>query len=78
MTYINDLKPGDFARIVEIEKILDSNHFFTSLKSLEGCFIKITSDFNNLVFTSYGKTFVISKGFTKKIRVIKLYYNKRM
>jgi hypothetical protein len=70
MTYLNELKHGDFARIVEIEDISDSTECFPSIRLLEGCFIVIVSCFGNIVFTSERKTFVVSKNLAKKIRVI--------
>jgi hypothetical protein len=40
MTYLNELKLGELARIIELENISDSNKCFTSKGLLEGCFIK--------------------------------------
>ncbi len=76
MTYLNELKPGDLARIVEIKNECDLNTRFAYNELSEGCFIKIVSCFGNIVIKSNGKTFVISKCLTKKIRVIALNHSK--
>ena len=70
MTYLNELKSGDFARVVEIKNVVDINNLFVSKGLLEGSFIKIISCFGNIVFESNKKIYVISKGIAERIRVI--------
>jgi len=70
MTYLNELKSGDFARIVEIKNAIDLNNLFASKGLSEGSFIKIISCFGNIVFESNRRKFVISKVFAGRIRVI--------
>ena len=72
MTYLNELKSGDSARIIEIDKISDPVDCSALFKSLEGGYIRIVSCFGNVLFTFDGKKFGISKGFAERIRIIKL------
>lgn len=74
MTYLNELKPDDLARIVKIDSLSGLNERFDVNGLSEGCIIKIVTRLNTIVFSSNGKTFVISKNLAGKIRVIPLIY----
>ena len=72
MTFMNDLKPGDIARIVTMNNGSDLINRFGSTRLRESYFIEILSCCGNIIFKSNDKTFVIGKGLAEKIRVIPL------
>ena len=72
MMMLNQLKPGDIARIVAFENISELKNRFVSKGISEGSMIRIISCFGLITFDVDSKIFSVSDGIAGRVRVIKL------
>jgi Fe2+ transport system protein FeoA len=78
MTMLNQLKSGDFARIINIDCEPEFTKKFINNGITEGNIIRIISSFGLITFNVNSRIFSISNGLAKNVRVIKLSYQHQL
>ena len=76
MTMMNQLKSGEYARIVEInvEEEIKKSLYLKDIK--EGCIIRVISSYNSTIIELNNRIFVVGYKIAKKIRIIHMKNNK--
>jgi len=73
---MNQLKSGEYARIVEInvEEEIKKSLYLKDIK--EGCIIRVISSYNSTIIELNNRIFVVGYKIAKKIRIIHMKNNK--
>ncbi len=69
---LNDLQKDKLARIVKIEESQELKEKLALKGIFEGSILRVISSYGAISFQIEGRTFIISRGFAEKIRVIEI------
>lgn len=72
MTTLEQLKPGEFARIVSINTGQSLKHKLSSKGVIEGCLLRVISSHYHIVIDTNKKIFAIGHEIAEKIRIIRI------